>query len=94
MFEKNTFFVYYRIVKKKEFNLEDYIESKTINFRQKVRDKAFKKAENSLIRHGRLQSELSHDEWESLVFEEEREIWSQYKKGSIGAIIALAFWVP
>jgi hypothetical protein len=81
-------------VKIKKFNLEEYIESKTINFRQKVRDKAFKKAENSLIRHGRLQSDLSHDEWESLVFEEEREIWNQYKKGSIGAIIALALWAP
>ena len=81
-------------MKIKKFNLEEYIESKTINFRQKVRDKAFKKAENSLIRHGRLQSDLSHDEWESLVFEEEREIWNQYKKGSIGAIIALALWAP
>ncbi len=78
----------------KKFNIEEYIESKTIKLRQKVRDKAFKRAENSLVRYGRLQTDLTEDEWENLVYEEEREIWSQYKKGSITAIIGLAFWMP
>ncbi len=76
------------------FDLEDYIQSKTLKLRQKVRNRAFKRAENSLIRYGRLQTDLTHDEWEGLVYEEEKEIWSKYKKGSIVAIISLAFWIP
>jgi len=81
-------------VKIKNFDLEDYIQSKTHKFRQRVRDRAIKAAENSLIRYGRLQTDLSPDEWENLVYEEEAEIWSKYKKGSLTTIIALAFWLP
>ena len=84
-------------MKSKIFNLDDldkYIQSKTSNFRQKVRNKAFKKAENNLIRHGKLQTDLTPEDWESLVYEEESEIWNKYKKGSITTIIALAFWLP
>lgn len=75
-------------------NLDNYIQSKTLDFRQKVRNRAFKKAENNLIRYGKLQTDLTPEEWESLVYEEEAEIWSKYKKGSITTIIALAFWIP
>jgi|TARA_B110000003_G_C16526685_1_gene487251 hypothetical protein len=81
-------------VKIRNFNIEEYIESKTLKFRQKVRDSAVKKAENNLIKYGRLQTDLTPDEWENLVYEEENEIWDKYKKGSITTIIALAFWLP
>lgn len=78
----------------KDFNLENFIESKTNKVKQRVRNKAIKKAENNLIRNGRLQTDLTPEEWESLVYEEEDLIWNNYKKGSITTIIALAFWMP
>jgi len=78
----------------KDFNLENFIESKTNKVKQRVRDKAIKKAENNLIRSGRLQTDLTPEEWESLVCEEEDIIWNNYKKGSITTLIALAFWMP
>ena len=78
----------------KDFNLEKFIESKTNKVKQRVRNKAIKKAENNLIRNGRLQTDLTPEEWESLVCEEEDLIWNNYKKGSITTIIALAFWMP
>jgi|TARA_B110000971_G_scaffold208580_1_gene233835 hypothetical protein len=78
----------------KDFNLEKFIESKTNKVKQRVRNKAIKKAENNLIRNGRLQTDLTPEEWESLVYEEEDLIWNNYKKGSITTIIALAFWMP
>jgi|TARA_B110000259_G_scaffold47287_1_gene55079 hypothetical protein len=78
----------------KDFNLEKFIESKTNKIKQRVRNKAIKKAENNLIRNGRLQTDLTPEEWESLVYEEEDLIWNNYKKGSITTIIALAFWMP
>ena len=78
----------------KDFNLEDFIESKTNKVKQRVRDKAIKKAENNLIRNGRPQTDLTPEEWESLVCEEEDSIWNNYKKGSITTLIALAFWMP
>ena len=84
-------------MKLKRFNIENidnYIQLKTLDFRQKVRNRAFKKAENNLIRHGKLQTEITPEDWESLVYEEELEIWNKYKKGSITTIIALAFWLP
>ena len=54
----------------KDFNLEKFIESKTNKVKQRVRNKAIKKAENNLIRNGRLQTDLTPEEWESLVYEE------------------------
>ena len=77
-----------------DFNLENFIESKTNKVKQRVRNKAIKKAENNLIRNGRFQTDLTPEEWESLVYEEEDLIWNNYKKGSITTIIALAFWMP
>tara|TARA_X000000368_G_scaffold188944_1_gene149013 strand:+ start:285 stop:530 length:246 start_codon:yes stop_codon:yes gene_type:complete len=81
-------------MKIRDFNLEEYIESKTYKFRQRIRNKAIQRAENNLIRYGRLQTDLTPDEWENLVCEEEDVIWDNYKKGSLTTIIAAAFWLP
>jgi len=81
-------------MKIKDFSLEEFIESKAFKVKQRIRDKAISKAENNLVRFGKLQTDLSPEEWESLVQEEENEIWENYKKGSITAIIAAAFWLP
>ena len=78
----------------RDFSLEQFIESKTYKVKQRIRDKAISRAENNLVRFGKLQTDLSPEEWESLVYEEENEIWDNYKKGSITAIIAAAFWLP
>jgi hypothetical protein len=77
-----------------DFDIQNFIESKTNKVKQRVRNKAIKKAENNLIRNTRSQTDLTPEEWESLVCEEEDLIWNNYKKGSITTLIALAFWMP
>ena len=45
-------------------NLEEFIDGQTLKVRQKVRDKAIKKAETSLILHGTKQEDLTPEDWE------------------------------
>ena len=52
-------------------NLEEFIDGQTLKVRQKVRDKAIKKAESKLIYHRTKQEDLTLEEWEHVVAEEE-----------------------
>ena len=51
-------------------NLEEFIDGQTLKVRQKVRDKAIKKAESKLIYHRTKQEDLTLEEWEHVVAEE------------------------
>tara|TARA_B110000444_G_C18675491_1_gene517265 strand:+ start:166 stop:411 length:246 start_codon:yes stop_codon:yes gene_type:complete len=73
-------------------NVEDFIKNQELKVRQKVRNKAFKNAETNLILAGRKLYDLTPDEWEHLVAEEEKAVWEKYMKGGVFSLIAIAFF--
>ncbi len=73
-------------------SIESYIEKQTNTVKQKVRNKAVKNAETALIYAGRKLHDLTPEEWEHIVAEEEIAVWKKYTKGGIISAIAIAFW--
>ena len=72
--------------------VEDFVKKQELKVRQKVRNRAVANAETSLILAGRKINELTVEEWEHLVAEEERGVWEKYMKGGIASMIAIAFF--
>ena len=72
-------------------SIEDFVNKQEYKVRQKVRDKAFKNAETTLILAGRKLNDLTPQEWEHIVAEEEIAVWEKYKKGGLISLITLAF---
>ena len=72
-------------------NIESYINKQTNRVKQKVRNKAVKNAETTLILAGRKLNDLTPEEWEHIVAEEEIAVWEKYKGGLISAV-AIFFW--
>ena len=73
-------------------NIESYINKQTNRVKQKVRNKAVKNAETALILAGRKLNDLTPEEWEHIVAEEEIAVWEKYKKGGLISAIGIAFW--
>ena len=73
-------------------NIESYINKQTNRVKQKVRNKAVKNAETALILAGRKLNDLTPDEWEHIVAEEEIAVWEKYKKGGLISAVAIFFW--
>ena len=73
-------------------NIESYINKQTNRVKQKVRNKAIKNAETALILAGRKLHDLTPEEWEHIVAEEEIAVWEKYKKGGLISVVALFFW--
>ena len=73
-------------------NIESYINKQTNRVKQKVRNKAVKNAETALILAGRKLNDLTPEEWEHIVAEEEIAVWEKYKKGGLISAVALFFW--
>ncbi|MDA9133618.1 hypothetical protein N9J53_01280 [Gammaproteobacteria bacterium] len=73
-------------------SLEDFVNKQENKVRQKIRNKAFKNAETSLILAGRKLHDLTPEEWEHLVAEEEKSVWEKYMKGGIATLLAIAFF--
>tara|TARA_A100001011_G_C14121621_1_gene761493 strand:- start:606 stop:851 length:246 start_codon:yes stop_codon:yes gene_type:complete len=73
-------------------NIEKFIEKQTNKVKQRVRNKAVKNAETALIYAGRKLQDLTPDEWEHIVAEEEIAVWEKYKKGGLISAIGIAFW--
>ena len=73
-------------------NIESYINKQTNRVKQKVRNKAVKSAETALILAGRKLHDLTPEEWEHIVAEEEIAVWEKYKKGGLISAVALFFW--
>ena len=73
-------------------NIESYINKQTNRVKQKVRDKAVKNAETALILAGRKLNDLTPEEWEHIVAEEEIAVWEKYKKGGLISAVAMFFW--
>ena len=73
-------------------SIESYIEKQTNKVKQKVRNKAVKNAETALIYAGRKLHDLTPEEWEHIVAEEEIAVWEKYKKGGLISAVAMFFW--
>ncbi len=73
-------------------SIEGYIEKQTNKVKQKVRNKAVKNAETALIYAGRKLQDLTPEEWEHIVAEEEIAVWEKYKKGGLISAVAIFFW--
>tara|TARA_Y100000768_G_scaffold133023_1_gene98989 strand:- start:173 stop:418 length:246 start_codon:yes stop_codon:yes gene_type:complete len=73
-------------------SIESYIEKQTNKVKQKVRNKAVKNAETALILAGRKLNDLTPEEWEHIVAEEEIAVWEKYKKGGLISAVAIFFW--
>ena len=73
-------------------NLESFINKQTNKVKQRVRNKAIKNAETALILAGRKLYDLTPEEWEHIVAEEEIAVWEKYKKGGLISAIGIAFW--
>ena len=73
-------------------NLESFINKQTNKVKQRVRNKAVKNAETALIYAGRKLHDLTPEEWEHIVAEEEIAVWEKYKKGGLISAIGIAFW--
>ena len=73
-------------------NIESYINKQTNRVKQKVRNKAVKNAETALIYAGRKLHDLTPEEWEHIVAEEEIAVWEKYKKGGLISAVAIFFW--
>ena len=56
-------------------SIEDFISIQETKVRQKVRNRAIKNAETSLILANRKLNDLTPEEWEHLVAEEEILVW-------------------
>ena len=72
-------------------NIESYINKQTNKVKQKVRNKAVKNAETALILAGRKLHDLTPEEWEHIVAEEEIAVWEKYKKGGLISAVAIFF---
>ena len=70
--------------------IESFINKQTNKVKQKVRNRAVKNAETALIYAGRKLHDLSPEEWEHIVAEEEIAVWEKYKKGGIWSFLAMA----
>ena len=73
-------------------SIEDFISNQETKVRQKVRNRAIKNAETSLILPNRKVNDLTPEEWEHLVAEEENLVWEKYKKGGLATLLAIAFF--
>ena len=73
-------------------SIESYVEKQTNKVKQKVRNKAVKDAETALIYAGRKLHDLTPEEWEHIVAEEEIAVWEKYKKGGLISAVAIFFW--
>ena len=76
---------------KPEEAIEKFINKQTNKVKQRVRDRAIKNAEKALIIAGRKLHDLTPEEWEFIVAEEEILVWERYKKGGFISLIGLVF---
>ena len=74
--------------------IEDFINKQTSKVKQKVRNKAIKQVETQMILAGKKSDEVALDDWEHLIAEQEKDIWTQYQKGGFLTLIGMAFWLP
>ena len=61
---------------------EEFINKQTDKVKQRVRNKAIKQAETQMIVAGKKLDELSLEDWEHVVAEQEKEVWDSSDRKS------------
>ena len=69
--------------------LQAFIDKQKDSQKLKVRKKAISRAKSSLILNGKKAEDISDEDWEHLVADEESKIWQQYKTGGIADLAAI-----
>ena len=69
--------------------LQNFIDKQKGSLKIKVRKQAISRAKSALILNGKNAEDVSDEDWEHLVADEENKIWQQYKTGGIAALAAL-----
>ena len=68
--------------------LQNFIGKQKDSLKLKVRKKAIDRAKKSIILNGLNAEDISEEDLEHLISEEENNIWQQYKTGGIAALAA------
>ncbi len=69
--------------------LQDFIDNQKDSVKKKVREKAISRTESNLIYNGRSIDEISDEDLEHLIADEEDKIWQTMKTSGIAAIAAM-----
>ena len=69
--------------------LQVFIDNQKDSVKKKVREKAISRTESNLIYNGRSIDEISDEDLEHLIADEEDKIWQTMKTSGIAAIAAM-----
>ena len=67
--------------------IENFFENKSMQFKQKIRDEAVRRAKNSLRRTGRKINQISLEDYKEMISAEEEEIKKSAIKWGAASII-------
>ena len=76
-------------MKTKISDLQEFIDKQRDSVKKKVRQKAISRTESNLILNGRSIEEISDDDLEHLIADEEDKIWQTMKTSGVAAIAAI-----
>lgn len=76
-------------MKNKISDLQEFIDKQRDSVKKKVRQKAISRTESNLILNGRSIEEISDDDLEHLIADEEDKIWQTMKTSGVAAIAAI-----
>ena len=69
-------------------DLQDFIDKQRDSVKKKVRKKAISRTESNLILNGRSINDISDEDLEHLIADEEDKIWQTMKTSGIAAVAA------
>ena len=76
-------------MKNRLIELQDFIDNQKDSVKKKVREKAISRTESNLIYNGRSIDEISDEDLEHLIADEEDKIWQTMKTSGIAAVAAI-----
>ena len=76
-------------MKNKISDLQEFIDKQRDSVKKKVRQKAISRTESNLILNGRSIEEISDDDLEHLIADEEDKIWQTMITSGVAAIAAI-----
>ena len=76
-------------MKNKISDLQEFIDKQRDSVKKKVRQKAISRTESNFILNGRSMEEISDDDLEPLIADEEDKIWQTMKTSGVAAIAAI-----